>query len=183
MLSDSARFNSKQGKGSFCLGVMNVAFTPVNTITSKAEQLYEKAKSTISQLDKSSTPPGLLEQYEIQLERLQPSKNQAGPGCEFMMTPGMIVAPGEYCLSLALMRFKWLLITPRSSNALRQKVSWHCRRIESSFLQRHDCKRHIATQALRSPNTFSSTSAQPTPTWLLRSILTSLSTVLVSLCR
>ncbi|KAI0089317.1 hypothetical protein BDY19DRAFT_945207 [Irpex rosettiformis] len=84
----------KQGKGSFCLGVMNVAFTPVENVTSKVDELHRKAKEYIASLDKDTLAPGLLEQFEIQLERLKAGGAQAGPGCEFIITPGMIVAPG-----------------------------------------------------------------------------------------
>jgi hypothetical protein len=80
---------------------MNVAFTPLEKVTSKAEQIYQKAKATVEGLDKHSIAPGLLDQFEIQLERLRPGNHQAGPGCEYIMTPGLLVAPSKrYQISL-----------------------------------------------------------------------------------
>ncbi|KAI0796330.1 alcohol oxidase [Irpex lacteus] len=84
----------KQGKGSFALGIMNVAFTPVENVTPKVDALYRKAKDYIASLDKNTIAPGLLEQYDIQLERLRSGSPKSGPGCEFIITPGLIVAPG-----------------------------------------------------------------------------------------
>jgi hypothetical protein len=87
--------NSKQGKGSFCLSFMDFAFIPVEDVTDKAEQIYQKAKQQIEKLDKNSIAPGLLEQYEIQLERLRPGGSQSGPGCEYVLTPGLGFVPGQ----------------------------------------------------------------------------------------
>ena len=74
---------------------MNVAFTPVENVTPKVDALYRKAKDYIASLDKSTLAPGLLEQFDIQLERLRSGGSQSGPGCEFIVTPGLIVAPGK----------------------------------------------------------------------------------------
>jgi hypothetical protein len=41
------------------MGFMNVPFTPVETVTSKADQIYQKVKATIDGLGKQSIAPGL----------------------------------------------------------------------------------------------------------------------------
>ena len=88
--------NSKQGKGSLCLGVMNVAFVALEEVTEKAEAIYQKAKDEVEGLLKQKSDlPGIADQLKIQLERIQPGKGQVGPGCEFIMTPGLIVSPGR----------------------------------------------------------------------------------------
>lgn len=83
---------------------MNVAFTPVENVTSKVDALYRKAKDYIASLDKNTIAPGLLEQYDIQLERLRSGSPKSGPGCEFIITPGLIVAPGK-CLNMCYESF------------------------------------------------------------------------------
>lgn len=71
------------------MGIIGVSFYPVEAITPRASEIYEKAKAAVEKLDKNATSPGLLEQYRIQLERLEPGKNQTGPGCEILGMPGV----------------------------------------------------------------------------------------------
>lgn len=67
------------------MGVNAIAFLPIESVSPRAEELYAKARATVEQLAQSGdVPPGLLEQYKIQLERLEPDKNQTGPGCEIL---------------------------------------------------------------------------------------------------
>ena len=82
------------------MGVVDFAFVPVEIVSDRADEIYLKAKMRVEQLDKEGRlPPGLKEQYEIQLERLQPRKNQSGPGCEIIGVPGI---PGSGTHSLFL---------------------------------------------------------------------------------
>ncbi|KAI0337923.1 alcohol oxidase [Trametopsis cervina] len=94
----------KQGKGSFAMGCINTSFVPLEAVTPKAKDLYEQAKASVAALDKSKVSPGLLDQYKIQLDRLQPGTGKAAPGCEFLLAPGLMglpipIAPGKKYLT------------------------------------------------------------------------------------
>lgn len=77
------------------MGIMNFGFLSVEDISPKAQAIYQEAKAYIEQLEKDAILPGLMDQYQIQLNRLQPGHGPSGPGCEFIMSPGLIVAPSE----------------------------------------------------------------------------------------
>ena len=47
-------------------------------------------------MDRTTALPGLLEQYELLLERFAPG--EGSPGCEFVSFPGLLSQPSE-CLS------------------------------------------------------------------------------------
>ena len=88
----------------FTHGIVTFAFATLDMITSKAEAIYQKAKQIVDNLDPASTPPGLLEQYRISLERLRPGTG-TGVGYEFGILPSFFAAPSEcvfYCQSLML---------------------------------------------------------------------------------
>ncbi|EKM52126.1 uncharacterized protein PHACADRAFT_212710 [Phanerochaete carnosa HHB-10118-sp] len=82
---------SKRGEGAFTMGMQTSAFLPVEKVTPKAHEIYAKAKAQVERLAREGMPPGLLEQYTIQLERLEPGKHQTGPGCEVFFVPAKIV--------------------------------------------------------------------------------------------
>jgi hypothetical protein len=69
------------------MGVVNFSFVPLETVSSRAAEIYQKAKEYIESLHSDTTLPGLLHQYKIQLERLEPGKNQPGLGCEITGAP------------------------------------------------------------------------------------------------
>lgn len=72
------------------MGFNNFTFVPLSLIAPhRAQEIYRKAKTQIEMLDPTTTPPGLMEQYKIQLERLEPGKNQTGPGCEIIGVAGI----------------------------------------------------------------------------------------------
>lgn len=79
---------------------MNFAFLSVEECSSRAEEIYKQAKKTIDEQDKNSILPGLLDQYQLQLDRLRPGEGPAGPGCELIMSPG-IAAAARKCLIFA----------------------------------------------------------------------------------
>ncbi|GJE91578.1 GMC family oxidoreductase [Phanerochaete sordida] len=86
----------KRGEGAFTLGMPTLAFVPLESITSRAQDIYEKAKAEVDRRAKDGVAPGLLEQWQIQLERLAPGQNQAGPGCELIFFAGKLdAAPPE----------------------------------------------------------------------------------------
>lgn len=85
---------SKRGEGPFCIGMPTFAFAPVERIAARPQALYEKAKAQVERAAKDGAQSGLLEQWAIQLERLEPGKHQAGPGCELIFFSG-IFGPSE----------------------------------------------------------------------------------------
>lgn len=81
----------KQGRGIFCSGVTGMTFLPLDTVTPKAVELYKAMRDMVAALDTKNTPPGLLEQYNMLLERYRPGNGS--PGCEFFTFPGCTVGP------------------------------------------------------------------------------------------
>ena len=81
--------HSKRKEGLFTSGVLSLVFLPVEAVSARADEIYPKAKAAVAKLGSTTTPPGLLEQYKVQLERLEPGKNQAGPGVEFGGSTGV----------------------------------------------------------------------------------------------
>ncbi|KAJ3556841.1 hypothetical protein NM688_g1800 [Phlebia brevispora] len=77
----------EKGEGVFTSGIINFAFVPLDTITSRehAEAIYKKAQDLLASVDPVKNP-GLKEQYEIMVHRLEPGKG--APGSEFIMIPG-----------------------------------------------------------------------------------------------
>jgi hypothetical protein len=75
----------------FTTGIVGFSFTGLRKLSTRAEDIYKNARAKVMQ-DKNNYPPGLLEQYEIQLERL---KNEA-PGCEIISIPGLMSGPSEF---------------------------------------------------------------------------------------
>ena len=94
------------------MGVCTYTFLPLEEVTPKAQEIYAKAKASVEQLEKEGAPPGLLDQYKIQLERLEPGKNQKGPGCEIIFGPALVqVTPGVYsatsCIIVVVSQQSW----------------------------------------------------------------------------
>ena len=79
------------------MGISTYAFLPIEAVSSRPHELYAKAKATVERLTKEGISSGLLDQYKIQLERLEPGKNQSGPGCEIVFVPGFF-SPSEYLM-------------------------------------------------------------------------------------
>lgn len=81
---------SAQGKGIFTMGLVNIAFQPLNAISSRAEDVYNATRAEIKQNIKTGMySKGLAEQYAVQLERL----NRNAPACEFIGFPGLLSFP------------------------------------------------------------------------------------------
>ncbi|KAF8817256.1 alcohol oxidase [Phlegmacium glaucopus] len=80
----------KQGKGLFALGVTHFAFQPLDAFTSRAKAIYQRTEEKISKNEKAGVyPPGLIDQYRIQLERL----HTGAPGYELVCVPAFMSAP------------------------------------------------------------------------------------------
>jgi len=77
-----------EGKGLHTLGVVGFAFNPLRKITARADQIIATAKEKILR-NADKYPPGLLEQYKIQLERLE----KDAPLCEIISLPGFLSGP------------------------------------------------------------------------------------------
>jgi hypothetical protein len=87
---------SKVGKGLFTAGFTGFAFASLGMVSARADEIHRTAKKKI-EANASKYPPGLLEQYEIQLERL----NEGAPGIEFISHFGFASAPSTFCFSSA----------------------------------------------------------------------------------
>ncbi|KAF9073598.1 GMC oxidoreductase [Rhodocollybia butyracea] len=60
---------SSEGQGIYTTGMVNIAFMPLKTITPDASMLYAAEEARIRQdIQQNKYPPGLAEQYELQLE-------------------------------------------------------------------------------------------------------------------
>ncbi|THG98101.1 hypothetical protein EW026_g4042 [Hermanssonia centrifuga] len=79
------------GSGLFTTGIVGFAFTTLDKVTSQAGTIYQYIKEMISDMDPETSPPGLMEQYKIMLERFEPGKGS--PGCEFISFPGLLSHP------------------------------------------------------------------------------------------
>ena len=87
------RAPSAKGAGLFTMGITGFAFVPPELFTEKAEELYKKGQELYAKVDAKANP-GLAAQYKIQMQRLEPGK--AGPGSEFIITPGMLSYPSQF---------------------------------------------------------------------------------------
>ncbi|EIW80025.1 alcohol oxidase [Coniophora puteana RWD-64-598 SS2] len=78
----------KTKEGAFMLGPTALAFTPLRAVSTRAEEIYEKARKKIDD-EWDKYPEGLRQQYKIQLERL----DSDSPACELIAFPGFLSAP------------------------------------------------------------------------------------------
>ncbi|EIN09265.1 GMC oxidoreductase [Punctularia strigosozonata HHB-11173 SS5] len=76
------------GEGMFTTGIVGFAFTGVDKVSKRSKAIHEAAKAKIEQ-SKNNMPPGLYEQYQIQLQRLE----NGSPGCEIISIPGFMSGP------------------------------------------------------------------------------------------
>lgn len=60
----------------------------MSQLTPLADSIYEKAKAKV-EANKDKFPPGLLEQYNIQLDRIK----RGAPGCEIICIPTFLSGP------------------------------------------------------------------------------------------
>ncbi|TFK47587.1 alcohol oxidase [Heliocybe sulcata] len=77
-----------KNEGIYTLGMVGFSFVPLTMLSKRADAIYKAAKEKIEK-NASKYPPGLLEQYRIQLERL----DRGAPGCEFISFPGFLSRP------------------------------------------------------------------------------------------
>ncbi|ESK92577.1 gmc oxidoreductase [Moniliophthora roreri MCA 2997] len=79
-----------KAEGIYMSGITNFVFMSLHDYTSKADAMYEAEKARVIEgIRNNKYPPGLAEQYEIQLERLR--NKRTGP--EMAVVPGFLSAP------------------------------------------------------------------------------------------
>ncbi|EEB89496.1 hypothetical protein MPER_12396, partial [Moniliophthora perniciosa FA553] len=79
-----------KAEGIYMSGITNLVFMSLHDYTLKADAIYEAEKARVTEGIKSNEyPPGLAEQYEIQLERLR--NKRTGP--EMVVVPGFLSVP------------------------------------------------------------------------------------------
>ncbi|KDQ55740.1 GMC oxidoreductase [Jaapia argillacea MUCL 33604] len=76
------------GEGLFTLGLVGFAFMPLSMLSDKADEINNAAKQKML-ANASKYPPGLKEQYDVQLDRLE----RGAPGCEIISFPAAISKP------------------------------------------------------------------------------------------
>nr|ALJ82905.1 choline dehydrogenase [Irpex lacteus] len=81
----------KTVEGVFTTGVTSFGFVTLDQLTPRANEIYQTMQDTVKNLDPKTTPPGLLEQYKILLDRYKPGSTN--PGLEFISFPGMMSFP------------------------------------------------------------------------------------------
>jgi len=72
------------------MGLTGFAFVPLDMLSSRAGEIHDNIKKEVEK-GASTYPPGLMEQYKLQLERLA----QGAPACEIISFPGFLSFPSE----------------------------------------------------------------------------------------
>ncbi|KAL0569975.1 hypothetical protein V5O48_011980 [Marasmius crinis-equi] len=91
-----------KGEGAYTTGLTNVVWIPFSQVSPQAEKFYEEQRRRIEEdAKKNLYSPGLLDQYEILLERLR----NKSPGSEFCDIPGFFAmdkppVPGKKYVAL-----------------------------------------------------------------------------------
>ena len=79
---------SDEQKGLFTAGIMGFVFAPLQLYSKRANEIHQAAIKKL-EANKDKYPPGLWEQYQIQIERLK----EHAPGCEVVNVPGFLSFP------------------------------------------------------------------------------------------
>ncbi|EEB87786.1 hypothetical protein MPER_14721, partial [Moniliophthora perniciosa FA553] len=79
-----------KGEGLYMTGLTNLVYMPLHAFTTKADAMYRAQQARIKEdIGRNTYPPGLSEQYEIQLERIRSKR----PGPELIAFPGFFSHP------------------------------------------------------------------------------------------
>ncbi|KAI0682713.1 GMC oxidoreductase [Cytidiella melzeri] len=81
----------KNVEGIFTTGVTSFGFVTLDEVTPRAAEIYKSMEAIVGNLDPKTTPPGLLEQYSLLLDRYK--SGSTNPGLEFISMPGMMSYP------------------------------------------------------------------------------------------
>lgn len=79
---------SDEQKGLFTAGIMGFSFQPLQAYSKRADEIHKAAIEKI-EANKDKYPPGLYDQYKIQIQRLK----DGAPGCELVNVPGFLSFP------------------------------------------------------------------------------------------
>ena len=92
----SLAHTSNTGEGLHTTGIVGFAFLPFDKFAGKevTEKVHKMIQDRIASLDPETAPPGLLDQYNLMLERYTPGSGS--PGCEFISFPGFLSGPSAY---------------------------------------------------------------------------------------
>jgi hypothetical protein len=85
------QYLSKTVEGIFTTGVTSFGFVTLDQVTPRAGEIYKSMENIVARLDPKTTPPGLLEQYQLLLERYK--EGSTSPGLEFISVPGLMAFP------------------------------------------------------------------------------------------
>ena len=87
---------SKQGKGLFTTGVTGMTFVTLDKLigAKRAREIHDDAAAAVDELEQAGAPDALIEQYKIQLGRLEPQSPNGSPGNEVMNFPGYMPGGG-----------------------------------------------------------------------------------------
>lgn len=82
------------------MGIVGFSFSPLQRLSDRADAIHQAAKEKILK-NADQYPLGLLDQYKIQLERLE----RGAPGCELISFPGLLSFPSAYQHSTSVCSF------------------------------------------------------------------------------
>ncbi|VDB94037.1 unnamed protein product [Peniophora sp. CBMAI 1063] len=90
----------EEQQGLYTTGLMGLAFGPLQMYSKRADEIQQAAIEKI-EANKDKYPPGLYEQYRLQIQRLK----EGAPGCEILNVPGYVSfqtlrTPGKKYFSL-----------------------------------------------------------------------------------
>lgn len=82
-----------KGEGMFTMGITSFTFQPLQSYSGRADEIHRAAELAILDGEEHNLyPPGLIEQYKIQLAKLK----RGASGCEIIVIPGFLGSPSEY---------------------------------------------------------------------------------------
>ena len=82
---------SRSGQGLHTSGIVNYNFLPLKFISERTDSIIATVKEHINR-NADNYPPGLLDQYIIQLRRLE----KGTPGCEIIGSPAYRPSASSY---------------------------------------------------------------------------------------
>ncbi|KIM67333.1 GMC oxidoreductase [Scleroderma citrinum Foug A] len=84
------KLNGHPRAGAFTLGISGLAFVPLQVISDRGDDIINAARKKFE--ERATYPPGLKEQYELQLNRMERTENRAAH-CEVILYPGFLSHP------------------------------------------------------------------------------------------
>lgn len=78
------------------MGIILMAFFPLDRISDRAEEIYKRAKEEVTKLDPNTVSASYIDQMQLLLARLNPETSNST--CELIMIPGFASGPSELTL-------------------------------------------------------------------------------------